>query len=70
MPLGTALVTVLFGCGILLGVYLPFLPYLLFLFGVMGWLIAVIEAMVAAPLVAMGVTHPEGHDLLGRVSKQ
>ncbi|MGC6403659.1 MAG: DotA/TraY family protein [Candidatus Comchoanobacterales bacterium] len=66
LPLGSALVTILFGCGILLGVYLPFLPYLLFLFGVIGWIIAVIEAMVAAPLVAMGVTHPEGHDLLGK----
>ena len=29
-------------------------------------MIAVVESMVAAPLVAMGVTHPEGHDLLGK----
>src|SRR5207248_3877052 len=41
-------------------------PYILFLFGGIGWFISVLEAMVAAPLVALGITHPKGHDLLGR----
>jgi hypothetical protein len=66
LPLGSALMTVVFTTGVILAVYVPFMPFLLFLFGAIGWLIAVIEAMVAAPLVAMGVTHPEGHDLLGK----
>ena len=29
----------------------------------------IIEAMVAAPLVAFGMTHPEGHDFLGRAQQ-
>lgn len=66
LPFGTAIALTFFLLGIMMGVYLPFIPFLLYLFGVISWLIAVVEAMVAAPLVAMGVTHPEGHDLLGK----
>ncbi len=69
LPFGTSLAMMFFGLGIMMGVYLPFIPFLLYLFGVIGWLISVIEAMVAAPLVAMGVTHPEGHDLLGKAEQ-
>ncbi len=66
LPLGSAVAGLLFVQGVTLGVYLPFLAFFYYTFGVLGWTIAVIEAMVAAPLVAMGVTHPEGHDLLGQ----
>jgi defect-in-organelle-trafficking protein DotA len=66
LPLGSALAGLLFVQGVTLGVYLPFLAFFYYTFGVLGWAVAVIEAMVAAPLVAMGVTHPEGHDLLGQ----
>lgn len=52
--------------GSMLAYYVPMIPYILFLFGAIGWFSAVIEAMVAAPLVALGITHPEGHDLLGK----
>lgn len=55
--------------GVMLGYYVPLYPYMLFTFGIIGWIISVIEAMVAAPLVALGLTHPEGHDFLGE-SKQ
>ncbi|MBT4884668.1 MAG: DotA/TraY family protein, partial [Legionellales bacterium] len=66
MPLAIALTIMFFTIGLMLGVYLPFLPYLLFTAGVISWFISVVEAMVAAPLVAMGVTHPKGHELMGR----
>jgi defect-in-organelle-trafficking protein DotA len=47
--------------------YVPLIPFIIYVFAAVGWIIAVIEAMVAAPLVALGVTHPEGgHDLLGK----
>ncbi len=69
VPLGAALAGVVFSLGVVMGVYIPFLPFLLYLFGVIGWVMAVIEAMVAAPLVALGVTHPEGHDLLGKAEQ-
>ena len=39
---------------------------MIFTFGAIAWLMAVIEAMVAAPIVALGVTHPEGHDAFGK----
>ena len=38
-------------------------------FGAIGWMIGVAESLVAAPLVAMGLTHPEGHDLLGKAEQ-
>lgn len=55
--------------GIILGYYLPLYPFIVFTFGAIGWLILVIESMVAAPLVAFGLTHPEGHDFLGRAEQ-
>ena len=45
--------------------YIPFVPYMLFTFGVLAWLSAVVEAMVGAPIVALGITHPDGEGLLG-----
>ncbi|MEC8460975.1 MAG: DotA/TraY family protein [Pseudomonadota bacterium] len=65
LPLGTTISVLLFVQGVILAVYLPFLAFFYYLFGVLGWLIGVIEAMIAAPLVALGITHPEGHDFLG-----
>lgn len=56
----------LFVAGFMLTFYAPLYPFLLFIFGAMSWLIYVIEAMVAGPLIALGVTHPEGHDFLGK----
>lgn len=66
LPLGAAVALVMFTLGVSIGIYAPFIPFMLFLFGAIGWLASVVEAMVAAPLVALGVTHPEGHDLLGK----
>lgn len=54
-----------FAIGMMLAYYLPLLPYMMFMFRVVGWIIFLIEALVAAPLVAMGITQ-EGHDFLGR----
>ncbi len=56
----------LWAAGFFLSYYIPLYPYMTFLFASVGWFISVIEAMVAAPLVALGLTHPEDHDLLGK----
>lgn len=66
MPLILAWVGIMVGIGFTTAYYIPLLPYMIFTFGTIGWLITVIEAMVAAPLVALGVTHPEGHDAFGK----
>ncbi|TAK73424.1 MAG: hypothetical protein EPO11_08450 [Gammaproteobacteria bacterium] len=55
--------------GALLGIYLPLIPFVVFTFGAIGWLISVIEAMVAGPLVALGILSPSGeHELLGKAA--
>lgn len=56
----------LFTAGLTLAVYVPMVPYIMFFFGVMGWLLAVIESMLAAPLVALVLTQPDGKDIYGR----
>ncbi len=65
-PLFLAWEGIMLGIGFLTAYYVPFLPYMIFTFGSIAWLISVIEAMVAAPIVALGVAHPEGHDALGK----
>jgi hypothetical protein len=53
--------------GGLLSIYTPLIPYTIFTFGVIGWFFSVIEAMTAAPFVALGILSPGGqHDILGR----
>lgn len=56
-------------CG-LVGYYLPLIPYVLFTVGAVAWFALVIEAMIAGPIIALGVIHPEGqHDIWGRSEK-
>lgn len=66
LPMATAVIGPLFVVGIILAYYTPLIPFMLFTFGTISWMIFVIEAMAAAPIVALGITHPEGHDLLGK----
>lgn len=69
VPVVVGIVAVLFVNGIVLAVYIPLIPFMIFTFAAIGWMIAVLEAMVAAPLVAAAITHPEGHDLLGKAEQ-
>ena len=70
MPLVMAWMGVMITIGFVTAYYVPFLPYMIFTFGVIAWLTAVIEAMVAAPIVALGVTHPEGEGVMGNKGEQ
>ncbi|KTC85192.1 type IVB secretion system protein DotA [Legionella brunensis] len=65
-PLLFAWMAVMLSIGFVTAYYIPFMPYMIFTFGSIAWLMVVIEAMVAAPIVALGVTHPEGHDAFGK----
>lgn len=69
LPLAISILTPLFATGLTLAYYVPLIPFMLFTFGTITWLISVIEAMAAAPLIALGITHPEGHDLLGKAEQ-
>ncbi len=66
MPLVAAWMGVMASIGFLTAYYIPILPYMIFTFGSIAWLMATIEAMVAAPLVALGVSNPEGHQAFGK----
>jgi uncharacterized membrane protein YgcG len=55
-----------FTFGGMLAIYMPLVPYILFTFGAIGWFISVLEAMVAAPFVAIGIMSPTGHEIYGR----
>ncbi|MEK6730557.1 MAG: DotA/TraY family protein [Pseudomonadota bacterium] len=61
-----ALFGAVFVFGITMSVYIPLIPFIIFLFAAIGWLFAVVETMLAAPLVALGIAHPEGHEVYGR----
>jgi len=66
LPLLMAWLTVMVSIGFVTAYYVPFVPYMIFTFGAIGWLMAVVEAMVAAPIVALGITHPEGEGAFGK----
>ena len=55
--------------GFICAYYVPLLPYMIFTFGSLSWFLAVIEAMVAGPVVALGVMTPEGEGLLGKAEQ-
>ena len=66
LPFLAAWMGVMFTIGFMDAYYVPMLPYMLFTFGSVAWFLAVMEAMVAGPIVGLGICHPEGHDALGK----
>jgi len=70
LPAATFLLGSLFVLGATLGIYVPLIPYIIFTMGAIGWFMAVVEAMVAAPLIALGILSPGGqHEILGRAEQ-
>lgn len=55
--------------GAILAFYVPMYPFAVFIFAAIGWIGMVLEGMAAAPLVCLGMTHPEGHDFLGKAEQ-
>lgn len=67
IPMIYGLLALLVSGGALLGVYVPLIPFVIFAFGVISWLISAVETMVAGPLVALGIISPSGqHEMLGK----
>lgn len=67
MPILILFLALLWGAGVFLGMYVPLIPFVVFTFTAIGYLILCIETIVAAPIVALGITAP-GHDAMGRAS--
>ena len=69
VPALYGLMGIMLSFGGLLGIYTPLIPYIVFTFGAIGWLISTVEAMVAGPLVALGILSPTGeHEILGKAA--
>ena len=67
VPITFALIGFMISTGSMLGVYVPLIPYVVFTFGALGWMTSCIEAMVAGPLVALGILSPSAqHEVLGK----
>ncbi len=54
---------VLWVIGATLAIYVPLVPYMMFAVGVVGWFLLVIEAVVAAPILALSFILPSGEEL-------
>lgn len=69
LPFLASWLGVMVGVGWIDAYYAPFIPYMIFTFGSIAWFMAVIESMVAGPIIALGISHPEGHDALGKAEQ-
>lgn len=67
MPILSFMLALLWVIGVTMGIYTPMIPYLVFTFTALGWFILVIETIVAAPIVAMGIVSP-AHEVLGKAA--
>lgn len=61
-----ALFSLLVVPGATLSTYVPMIPYILWLGVIVGWVILVIEAIIAAPIWAMAHMAPDGDGVVGR----
>jgi len=56
--------------GFMFAFYIPALPYILWISGLIGWTIVVVEAVVAAPLWIVVHSLPEGEGIAGQRAQQ
>ncbi|GGF93380.1 MULTISPECIES: DotA/TraY family protein [Cysteiniphilum] len=66
LPIVFFVLITLFGIGVLFALIIPLAPFILFWAGKIAWLLLVIEALIAAPIVALGIVYPQGHEVFGK----
>ncbi|WP_440682425.1 DotA/TraY family protein [Cysteiniphilum halobium] len=66
LPLVFFVLVTLFTNAVLFALVIPLTPFILFWAGKIAWLLLIIEALVAAPVVALGLVYPEGHEVYGK----
>jgi hypothetical protein len=64
------LVLILIAAGLVLGVILPNLPWIIFMFAIISWLVYVAEMFIAAPFWVVANALPEGGTILSNVAKK
>ena len=60
-----ALTSLTFSAGVLLFYVTPLVPFIRFTFGVIGWLLNILEAVIAIPLVAVAHLNTKGDGVMG-----
>ncbi|MBK67066.1 MAG: hypothetical protein CMP22_02915 [Rickettsiales bacterium] len=51
--------------GVILSVILPMTPFIRFVFAISSWLIAIVEAIVMVPIIALGHLRTDGEGIMG-----
>lgn len=67
LPIAMVVLSSMFVAGISFAVILPLTPFFLFWAGQIAWVLSVIEALVAAPLMALAIMAPGGHGYFGHM---
>lgn len=62
-------VSVLF-CGLTFAYYVPMIPFIVWIGGIVSWLVSVLEAMIIAPIWAISFLSPEGDGFAGQKAEQ
>ncbi|HSX19557.1 MAG TPA: DotA/TraY family protein [Gammaproteobacteria bacterium] len=57
------LFAVMWAMGAMLAVYVPLIPFMMFTMGALGWMLTVVEAIIAGPIIALGVVVPAADEL-------
>lgn len=57
------LIALVWTIGAGLAIYAPLIPFMIFTAAALGWLLIVIEAVIAAPIIALGLVTPAGDEL-------
>ncbi len=65
----TMFALIFFSCGYVLAFVVPLLPFFRFFFNILTWIVSLLEAIVAVPLIALGHLNPEGEGLPSQSAK-
>lgn len=68
--IGTIIIYILFGAGVLLSCVLPFIPYCIWVFGLCSVFISILQSILAAPIWAAAHVIPGGEGITGGYTKQ
>lgn len=65
----TAMLSSMIAAGVTLGYMLPLLPFIRFMFGILSWILALIETVIAIPVVALAHIKMDGEGLSGPMAR-
>lgn len=69
MPFILALFGAFIGTAVVLAFIVPMTPFIIWMGVVLGWLVMVIEAIIAAPLWILAHLHPDGDGIVGQAGQ-